>query len=185
MGGYTGVEGEADTRALDSAELISLSGAAQYQVTSMWCHAALAPAPLRLEGATVDWVSVSQHMEAMLTSDPLYSSPHSSLIWDKILVCGGADTEYKVSPVCWWWALEDNTWVPGPKMLFSRQRAASLQRNGMIWMLGGREGSTILRHNEVLMYPGTYNGTSHKTWKWMHKVEKSLEGTNMICIKTI
>ena len=55
-------------------------------------------------------------------------------------------------------------------MLFARQRAASLVWNGMIWMLGGREGSKILQHNEVMMYPGIYNGTNHKSWKWMNKV---------------
>ena len=66
--------------------------------------------------------------------------------------------------------LQDNVWSEGPKMLFARQRAASLVWNGMIWMLGGREGSKILQHNEVMMYPGIYNGTNHKSWKWMNKV---------------
>ena len=45
----------------------------------------------------------------------------------------------------------------------------------MIWMLGGRSGSTILHHNEVLMYPGTYSGTQHKMWAWMNKVSKIFE----------
>ena len=48
-------------------------------------------------------------------------------------------------------------------------------RDGMIWMLGGRSGSTILHHNEVLMYPGTYSGTQHKMWAWMNKVSKIFE----------
>ena len=174
MGGYSGVEGEADTKALDTAEVLSLSAQAQYQSEAQWCHAPLPPAPLRLEGATMDWVSVTEHMAAMLTADPLYTSPHSLVIWDKVLICGGADKEYVVSPWCWWWGVEDNSWAQGPKMLFARQRAASLQRNGMIWMLGGREGSTILKDNEVLMYPGTYNGTNHKMWMWMHKVDNNV-----------
>merc|ERR1719232_304947 len=83
MGGYSGVEGEADTEALDTAEVLSLPSAAQYQSEAGWCHASLAPAPLRLEGATMDWVSVTDHMAAMLTTDPLYTSPHSLVIWDK------------------------------------------------------------------------------------------------------
>ena len=172
MGGYSGVEGEADTKALDTAELLSLSAQAQYASEAQWCHTALAPAPVRLEGATMDWVSVTEHMAAMLATDPLYTSPHSLVIWDKVLVCGGADKDYVVSPSCWWWGVEDNTWAPGPKMLFARQRAASLQRNEMIWMLGGREGSTILKDNELLVYPGNYNGTNHKMWRWMNKVDK-------------
>ena len=172
MGGYSGVEGEADTEALDTAELLSLSAQAQYQSEAQWCHTALAPAPVRLEGATMDWVSVTEHMAAMLATDPLYTSPHSLVIWDKVLVCGGADKDYVVSPSCWWWGVEDNTWAPGPKMLFARQRAASLQRNGIIWMLGGRQGSTILKDNELMIYPGNYNGTNHKMWMWMHKVDK-------------
>ena len=44
----------------------------------------------------------------------------------------------------------------------------------MIWMLGGRAGSTILHHNEVLMYPGTYSATQHKMWAWMNKVSKNI-----------
>ena len=44
----------------------------------------------------------------------------------------------------------------------------------MIWMLGGRSGSTILHHNEVLMYPGTYSATQHKMWAWMNKVRKNI-----------
>ena len=63
-------------------------------------------------------------------------------------------------------------------MLFARQRAASLVWNGMIWMLGGREGSKILQHNEVMMYPGIYNGTNHKSWKWMNKVFISYSDTD-------
>ena len=63
-------------------------------------------------------------------------------------------------------------------MLFARQRAASLVWNGMIWMLGGREGSKILQHNEVMMYPGIYNGTNHKSWKWMNKVFISYQDTD-------
>ena len=86
MGGYSGVEGEADTKALDTAELLSLSTQAQYQSQAQWCHAALASAPVRLEGATMDWVSVTQHMASMLASDPQYISPHSLVIWDKALI---------------------------------------------------------------------------------------------------
>ena len=36
-------------------------------------------------------------------------------------------------------------------------------------MLGGRVGSKILDENEVMVYPGTWNGTKHNTWRWMNK----------------
>ena len=34
-----------------------------------------------------------------------------------------------------------------------RHRAATLLRDGVLWMLGGRDGSTILDTNEVIMCP--------------------------------
>jgi len=170
MGGYTGVEGEDGTSSMDNVEILQLKHPqSQYKTGQQWCQARLPPALFKLEGATMEWVSMMDHMENMLATNPTYTSPHSLVIWEKILVCGGADQNYTVSKQCYWWGLEDNTWTEGPKMLYARQRATVLQRNGMIWMLGGREGSTILYHNEVMLYPGVYNGTNHKMWKWMNK----------------
>ena len=77
---------------------------------------------------------------------------------------------YEVGQGCYWWSLEDNVWYEGPKMMEPRQRAATLQRDGLIWMLGGRVGSKILDDNEVMLYPGVWNATNHKIWSWMNKV---------------
>merc|ERR1711963_553038 len=148
MGGFRGVEGEVDTSAVDNVEILSLSNQAQYKSTDKWCQVQLPPADVKLEGATMTRVSMFNHMENMLANDNTYTSPHSSVIWEKILLCGGAQQDYDVSKSCYWWTLQDNVWSEGPKMLFARQRAASLVWNGMIWMLGGREGSKILQHNE-------------------------------------
>ena len=74
-----------------------------------------------------------------------------------------------MSSACYWWRLESNLWEPGPALAQPRHRAASLLRDGVLWMLGGRQGSTILRSNEVMMFPGQYAALSIKHWSWIHK----------------
>ena len=37
-------------------------------------------------------------------------------------------------------------------------------------MLGGRDGSSILKTNELLKFPGQYNALNMKHWSWTHKV---------------
>ena len=92
MGGYTGVEGEDGTTSMDNVEILQLKHPqSQYKNGGQWCQTQLPPAPFKLEGATMEWVSMMDHMEDMLTSNPTYTSPHSLVIWEKILVCGGAD----------------------------------------------------------------------------------------------
>ena len=68
-------------------------------------------------------------------------------------------------------------WEDGPGMLTSRYQAASVSRDGMLWMLGGRDGSNILQDNEVLFYPGSFEEDSyeHKSWQWANKNMKNKE----------
>ena len=77
----------------------------------------LGGAVTRLEGATMDWVSVPDHMDTSLSLTTPYASPHPSVIWEQILVCGGADQNYHVNRQCYWWSLKDNLWYEGPIML--------------------------------------------------------------------
>ena len=96
MGGYTGVEGEDGTSSMDNVEILQLKHLqSQYKTGQQWCQARLPPALFKLEGATIEWVSMMDHLENMLATNPTYTSPHSLVIWEKILVCGGADQE------CW------------------------------------------------------------------------------------
>lgn len=81
---------------------------------------------------------------------------------------------------CYWWRVETNTWELGPTMSQPRHRAATLLRNGVLWMLGGRDGSAILDTNEVIMFPGQYNALDIKHWSWMHKVCKVLPCTSLL-----
>ena len=73
--------------------------------------------------------------------------------------------------------MESQTWLEGPPMLHNRYQAASVSRNGLVWMLGGRDGSVILQDNEVLFYPATFDGNSFeiKGWQWAHKKMKNKE----------
>ena len=59
----------------------------------------LGQAVVRLEGATMDWVSVPDLMDTSLGVS--YTSPHPSVIWEQILVCGGADQDYHVNRQCY------------------------------------------------------------------------------------
>ena len=43
---------------------------------------------MRLEGSTMDWISMFDFMEGRV-GDTNYTSPHSSMVFERILVCGG------------------------------------------------------------------------------------------------
>ena len=85
MGGYTGVEGQEGTESINSVELLSLAG-------SDWCQLELEPAVVKLEGSTMDWISMFDFMEDMVGNGN-YTSPHSSMVFERILICGGIDQE--------------------------------------------------------------------------------------------
>ena len=83
LGGYTGVEGEEGTETINNVELLSLTG-------TNWCQLELEAAVVRLEGSTMDWISMFDFMEGMV-GNTNYTSPHSSMVFERILVCGGID----------------------------------------------------------------------------------------------
>ena len=83
MGGYSGVEGQEGTSAINTVELLALSG-------QDWCQLHMQPAVVSLEGSTMDWVSMFDFLESSVGNGN-YSSPHSSLVWERVLVCGGVD----------------------------------------------------------------------------------------------
>ena len=85
LGGYTGVEGQEGTESINNVELLSRLG-------NNWCQLELEPALVKLEGSTMDWISMFDFMEDMV-GNVNYTSPHSSMVFERILVCGGIDQE--------------------------------------------------------------------------------------------
>merc|ERR1712130_1008631 len=65
-------------------------------------------------------------------------------------------------------------------MLYPRyQSTTSRVREGQVWMLGGRSGSTILQDDEVLQFPSRAGDSwSLKKWVWAHKKMKYIEVWN-------
>ena len=65
-------------------------------------------------------------------------------------------------------------------MLTGRYQAVSVSRPGLVWMLGGRDGSEILMDNEILLYPASFEGSTfeQKSWQWAHKKMKNKEVWN-------
>ena len=82
--------------------------------------------------------------------------------------------DYQITAGCYWWKVEGGTWEEGPAMSVARHRAATLQREGTLWMLGGRTGSAILKTNELIKFPGHYNALDIKHWSWIHKVRRGI-----------
>ena len=81
------MEGEEGTTSIDNVELLSLTG-------DNWCQLQLPPAAVKLEGSTMDWISMFDFMESQV-GNVNYSSPHSSMVFERILVCGGIDQEQR------------------------------------------------------------------------------------------
>ena len=58
------------------------------------------------------------------------------------------------------------------------QDGTAVHPGGQLWMTGGREGSTVLKDNEVLQFPATFetsNGFDQKRWEWAHKKMRNKE----------
>ena len=125
--------------------------------------------------------------------DPTFTSPNYSLMFERALVCGGADPQYHIkrqcrfeeveevktifkNPFISWWELDKNAWLDGPTMFSPRYRAATINKKDKLWILGGRDGSQILRDNEVLFYPGSFEGqnVNIKRWEWANKKMKNI-----------
>ena len=99
MGGYKGFEGDDGTSVLDEVELITLSNPEKFSNKSHCCQRSLPPSEVSLDGATVDMIDTFKYMEG-LEDDSKFSSAHNSVIFERILVCGGADNQYRITSMC-------------------------------------------------------------------------------------
>ena len=101
MGGYKGVEGDAGTSSLDDVELLTLDDEEKFKNESSWCQRNLTSSAFSLDGATIDMIDefafVAKHAD-----NPAFTSPHHSIIFQRALVCGGADTGYSITSNCRW-----------------------------------------------------------------------------------
>ena len=99
LGGYKGFEGDDGTSVRDEVELITLTNPEKFSNKSHWCQRSLPPSEVSLDGATVDMIDTFKYMEG-LEDDSKFSSAHNSFIFERILVCGGADNQYRITSMC-------------------------------------------------------------------------------------
>ena len=99
LGGYTGFEGEDATAVRNEVELIELTDSDEFSKKTSWCQRGLPSSPESLDGATVDMINTFKYMEG-LEGDPKFSSAHNSVIYDRVLVCGGSDNDYGIRNMC-------------------------------------------------------------------------------------
>lgn len=189
LGGYSGLE-EGQERASGYTELLTLKGntaaqeRAKYTDRFEWCAGNFSRAPIDLGGHIMAEVNVIDFVKSKV-GDVNYESGHHTTQLHRMLVCGGAEDRYRVQDSCLWWRPERDSWEVGPQMLHPRYQAAAISwpSEGMVWMLGGRDGSTILQDNEVLIYPQVRKNSgnvvfSNKRWDWAHKKMKNIEVWN-------
>ena len=99
MGGYKGFEGEDGTSARDEVELITLTDADMFNNKSYWCQRSLSSSEESFDGATIDLIDTFNYNEGHEGHSD-FSSAHNSLVFERVLVCGGADTEYRITNLC-------------------------------------------------------------------------------------
>ena len=99
MGGYQGVEGEVGTSAMDDVELLILDNESMFKNQSSWCQKNLSSSPLSIDGATIDMINTFDYVEDH-KNDPTFTSPHYSFMFERALVCGGADSQYHIKRQC-------------------------------------------------------------------------------------
>ena len=186
LGGYTGLENSrGGGRASSFVETLTLTDPQSFHEKYVWCSGNFSRAPMDLEGATISRVSGIAYARRRV-GDPTYDSGHHTTQVESWLVCGGADDQYLVKNSCLWWNPLQDSWSLGPSMRSPRYQAASvsLPSRGLVWMLGGRRGSTILQDTEVLVYPQSRRSTggltpwSAKRWDWAHRKQKNIEVWN-------
>ena len=96
LGGYKGFEGEPGTSALNEVELITLKETDKFSHNSYWCQRNLSSSEESFDGATIDLIDAFQYIEA-LEGDSSFSSAHNSFIFERVLICGGADSVYMIT----------------------------------------------------------------------------------------
>ena len=99
MGGYQGVEGENGTSSMDDVELLTLEDEQMYNYESAWCQRTLPSAAVSLDGATIDMINSFDYVESYI-GDTAFTSPHNSHVFERAIVCGGADPRYNITAKC-------------------------------------------------------------------------------------
>ena len=93
------MEGGNETAAIDEVELITLENEETFHNESGWCQESLNPAAMSLDGATIDMINTFDFLAKHL-GDPVFIGPHNSQVHHRVIVCGGANTGYAISPLC-------------------------------------------------------------------------------------
>ena len=128
-------------------EILDIEDEGNNNNISYWCQKELKDMPVSLDGAVIAMINMHSFVHSHI-GDSTFTSAHNSLIHDKALLCGGANTGYNISNECFWYSLEAQTWKSGPKLSKSRYSASVVNTNkGIVWITGGRNGSAILQVN--------------------------------------
>jgi hypothetical protein len=183
LGGYSGLEGgRARSSGIVETLDLELPEAAAMSDRFRWCSGNVSTLPIDIDGHTMSEVNVIEYVRNKVKNTNVnFDAAHHTTQFHRILVCGGADNAYNVKNTCKWWLPERNLWEEGPLMMRPRYQAAAVSwpGEGIVWMLGGRDGSTILQDNEVLIYPEVRkNRFTAKRWEWAHKKMKNIEVWN-------
>ena len=154
LGGYTGSESQPDTKPSDIVDLLTLEQQSQYADPTKWCSKSLASLPLELDGSSASWVETGKFLASQLGNSS-FSTAHHTTGFTGLLLCGGADREFKISRQCWWYFPASDNWKKGPMMSRAKYGAVAVDLSGpsaggnhpggQVWMTGGRDGSTILQ----------------------------------------
>ena len=99
FGGYKGFEGEEGTSVLNEMELLTLTKADKFNEESSWCQKSFSSSGNSFDGSTVDMINTFAYVGG-LADQSQFSSAHNSLIFDRVLACGGADMQYKITNTC-------------------------------------------------------------------------------------
>ena len=84
------------TKSLDNVEMLSIENESKKYNSSYWCQRDLSTAPVHMEGSIMTMVNMHDFVESHLRDDS-FTSPHNSVIQDRAIMCGGADTDYNIT----------------------------------------------------------------------------------------
>ena len=149
FGGYVNVEGEPDVSALDTVEQVTLDQENQYGDKTRWCFKERASLPRALDGAAVSSVNTWEFLASQLGNSS-FSSAHHTSAWSRVLVCGGAESDYTVSQQCWWYSAPHDQWYAAPPLWKPRYAAVAVDLSGP--SLGGEENISHLCCESALLF---------------------------------
>ena len=81
---------------MNSAEIVTLANENNNADSNEWCQRNLSTMPVSVDGGIVAMVKMHSFITSNLGNDG-FTSPHNSVIFDKLLLCGGANTGYNIS----------------------------------------------------------------------------------------